>query len=131
MAWWDNLWLNEGFASWMAGKASARFNPRWGTPLRDALWKDQALSEDARRTTHPIQTPVENDTRAMDVFDAITYAKGAAVLRMLEGYLGEDGARIAFPIRPPPTSGTTCREHRDKTSASWSRAGPSSPDTRS
>ena len=90
MAWWDNLWLNEGFASWMAGKTSARFNPRWGTPLRDALWKDQALSEDARRTTHPIQTPVENDTRAMDVFDAITYAKGAAVLRMIEGYLGED-----------------------------------------
>src|SRR6267154_862260 len=93
MAWWDNLWLNEGFASWMAGKASARFNPRWGAPLRDALWKDQALSEDARRTTHPIQTPVENDTRAMDVFDAITYAKGAAVLRMIEGYLGEDAFR--------------------------------------
>jgi len=89
MAWWDNLWLNEGFASWMAGKTSERFNPRWGMPLRDALWKESALSEDARRMTHPIQTPVENDTRAMDVFDSITYAKGAAVLRMLEGYLGE------------------------------------------
>jgi aminopeptidase N len=90
MAWWDNLWLNEGFASWMAGKTTERFNPLWGTRLRDALWKETALSEDARRTTHPIQTPVENDTRAMDVFDSITYAKGAAVLRMLEGYLGED-----------------------------------------
>jgi aminopeptidase N len=90
MAWWDNLWLNEGFASWMAGKTSERFNPRWGTRLRDALWKETALAEDARRTTHPIQTPVENDARAMDVFDSITYAKGAAVLRMLEGYLGED-----------------------------------------
>ncbi len=90
MAWWDNLWLNEGFASWMGGKATERFNPRWGIRLRDALWKETALSEDARRTTHPIQTPVENDTRAMDVFDSITYAKGAAVLRMLEGYLGED-----------------------------------------
>src|SRR6266850_2394721 len=90
MAWWDNLWLNEGFASWMAGKATERFNPRWGMRLRDALWKETALAEDARRTTHPIQTPVENDTRAMDVFDSITYAKGAAVLRMLEGYLGED-----------------------------------------
>jgi aminopeptidase N len=90
MAWWDNLWLNEGFASWMAGKTTERFNPLWGTRLRDALWKEAALSEDARRTTHPIQTPVENDTRAMDVFDSITYAKGAAVLRMLEGYLGED-----------------------------------------
>src|SRR5438093_6705047 len=90
MAWWDNLWLNEGFASWMASKATERFNPRWGMRLRDALWKETALAEDARRTTHPVQTPVENDTRAMDVFDSITYAKGAAVLRMLEGYLGED-----------------------------------------
>src|SRR3989442_3179053 len=90
MAWWDNLWLNEGFASWMASKATERFNPRWGMRLRDALWKEPALAEDARRTTHPVQTPVENDTRAMDVFDSITYAKGAAVLRMLEGYLGED-----------------------------------------
>ena len=90
MAWWDNLWLNEGFASWMASKAAERFNPRWGMRLREALWKEEALSEDARRTTHAIQTPVENDMRAMDVFDSITYAKGAAVLRMLEGYLGED-----------------------------------------
>jgi len=90
MAWWDNLWLNEGFASWMASKTTERFNPSWGMRLRDALWKETALAEDARRTTHPIQTPVENDTRAMDVFDSITYAKGAAVLRMLEGYLGED-----------------------------------------
>src|SRR5467141_1694340 len=93
MAWWDNLWLNEGFASWMASKSTERFNPLWGMRLRDALWKETALSEDARRTTHPIQTPVENDRRAIDVFDSITYAKGAAVLRMLEGYLGEDAFR--------------------------------------
>ena len=93
MAWWDNLWLNEGFASWMASKATERFNPRWGMRLREALWKEGALSEDARRTTHAIQTPVENDTRAMDIFDSITYAKGAAVLRMLEAYLGDDAFR--------------------------------------
>src|SRR3989454_11053028 len=93
MAWWDNLWLNEGFASWMASKATERFNPRWGMRLREALWKEEALSEDARRTTHAIQTPVENDMRAMDVFDSITYAKGAAVLRMLEAYLGDDAFR--------------------------------------
>ena len=93
MAWWDNLWLNEGFATWMASKATERFNPRWGMRLREALWKEGALSEDARRTTHAIQTPVENDTRAMDIFDSITYAKGAAVLRMLEAYLGDDAFR--------------------------------------
>ena len=109
MAWWDNLWLNEGFASWMASKATERFNPRWGAQLRQALWKDSALSEDARRTTHPIQTPVENDVRAMDVFDSITYAKGAAVLRMLEGYLGEDVFRAGVQryVRAHRFSNTT------------------------
>src|SRR6267378_3996328 len=109
MSWWDNLWLNEGFASWMASKTTERFNPRWGMPLRDALWKESALSEDARRTTHPIQTPVENDTRAMDVFDSITYAKGSAVLRMLEGYLGEDVFRAGVQgyVRAHRFSNTT------------------------
>ncbi len=97
MAWWDDLWLNEGFASWMGSRALRHFHPEWGTDLFDALEKDRALSEDARRTTHPIQTPVPDDARAMDLFDSITYAKGAAFLRMLEGYLGEaafrDGVR--------------------------------------
>jgi aminopeptidase N len=93
MAWWDNLWLNEGFATWMAQKATERFNPAWGMRLRFALAKDWALLNDAQPTTHPIQTPVENDTRAMDVFDSISYTKGAAVLNMLEAYLGEEAFR--------------------------------------
>jgi aminopeptidase N len=57
---------------------------------RGALWRQSAMTDDARRITHPIQTPVENDARAMDVFDSITYAKGEAFIAMLEGYLGED-----------------------------------------
>jgi aminopeptidase N len=90
MAWWDNLWLNEGFATWMATKTAERFHPEWGAAKRSALYKDFAMGEDARRTTHPIQTPVEDDARAMDVFDSITYAKGEAFIRMLEAYVGED-----------------------------------------
>ena len=90
MAWWDNLWLNEGFASWMAEKTTDRFNPVWRMRLRYALYKEWALGEDARRTTHPIQTPVDSDIRAMDVFDSISYGKGAAVLRMTEAYLGDE-----------------------------------------
>jgi len=96
MAWWDNLWLNEGFASWMAEKSTDRFNPAWRMRLRYALTKEWALGEDARKTTHPIQTPVDNDTRATDVFDSISYAKGAAVLRMTEAYLGEDAFRAGI-----------------------------------
>jgi aminopeptidase N len=90
LAWWDNLWLNEGFATWMESKATERFNSSWDMRLRYSLGKNWALGEDARRTTHPIQTRVANDFQAMEVFDSISYVKGAAVLRMMESYLGED-----------------------------------------
>ena len=93
MAWWDNLWLNEGFAQWMQTKAAERFHPEWGMRLRAGLFRESAMTDDARRTTHPIQTPVENDARAMDVFDSITYGKGAAFIGMLESYLGEAAFR--------------------------------------
>ncbi len=93
MAWWDNLWLNEGFASWMATKTAEHFHPQWRARLRNAPWVNHAMTEDARRTTHPVQTPVEHDSRAMDLFDAITYSKGEAFIHMLEGYLGEEAFR--------------------------------------
>ena len=109
MAWWDNLWLNEAFATWMASKTTDLFNPSWNMHMRYALSKEWALGEDARRTTHPIQTPVENDARAMEIFDSISYAKGAAVLRMLEAYLGEDVFRsgIRSYVRAHRYSNTT------------------------
>jgi aminopeptidase N len=93
MAWWDNLWLNEGFAQWMQTKAAERFHPEWNTRLRSGLFRQVAMSDDARRTAHPIQTPVESDARAMDLFNPITYAKGAAFVGMLESYLGEAAFR--------------------------------------
>lgn len=90
MAWWDNLWLNEGFASWMASKTSAHFNPEWHVWLDEHAGKDVALELDAQQNTHPIQQPVTNESEANDAFDGITYAKGQAFLRMLEQYLGEE-----------------------------------------
>jgi aminopeptidase N len=96
MAWWDNVWLNEGFATWMSAKVTDRFNPQWAMRARYALSKEWALGEDARRTTHAVQTAVETDVRASDVFDSISYAKGAAVLRMVEAYLGEDTFRAGM-----------------------------------
>jgi aminopeptidase N len=97
MAWWDNLWLNEGFATWMATKASEQFYPQWQSWLNGYGQKQFALSLDARRTSHPIQQPVANESEAMVAFDAITYNKGQALIRMLESYLGEtvfrDGIR--------------------------------------
>jgi aminopeptidase N len=93
MAWWDNLWLNEGFASWMATKATDHFHPEWRPYLEGQVEREHILNLDARKTTHPIQTPVVNESQAANAFDNITYGKGEAFLRMLEAYLGEDQFR--------------------------------------
>jgi aminopeptidase N len=89
MAWWDNLWLNEGFASWMAAKATERFHPEWRPYLDGIVERESVLNLDARKTTHPIQTRIDNEEQAAGAFDAITYVKGQGFLRMLENYVGE------------------------------------------
>ena len=93
MGWWDNLWLNEGFATWMQVKAAEHLYPQWQSWLNGNEQKQNAMGLDARRTSHPIQQPVGNETEAMAVFDSITYSKGQALIRMLERYLGEDAFR--------------------------------------
>src|SRR5213079_1178859 len=100
MAWWDNLWLNEGFASWMGSKCTAQFNPQWEVWLarelprdptrRTGIAKEAAMEGDARSTTHPIQQPVATEAEANSALDDITYKKGQSFLRMLESFLGED-----------------------------------------
>lgn len=109
MAWWDNLWLNEGFASWMANKATDHFNPEWNVWLRANASKNYVMRSDARKTTHPIQEPVTNPTDAARVFDEITYSKGQALIRMLEAYLGENafGQGIRSYISAHQYSNTT------------------------
>jgi aminopeptidase N len=93
MAWWDNIWLNEGFASWMATKATDRFNPKWDSWLRAAGDKEWAMQLDARASTHPIQQRIDNEAQAGDSFDQITYQKGQSFIRMLESWLGENKFR--------------------------------------
>jgi len=93
MAWWDDLWLNEGFASWMSRKATDHFHPEWGAGLLAVGDKDQAMLIDARPSTHPIVRKIATVSQAEQAFDAITYKKGEAVIRMLEAYAGEDAWR--------------------------------------
>jgi aminopeptidase N len=90
MAWWDDLWLNEGFASWMEIKASARFHPEWYPMFGRINGRENAMAIDAIATTQPVIRPVGTVAEATEAFDAIAYSKGAAVIAMLEAYAGED-----------------------------------------
>ncbi len=93
MQWWDDLWLNEGFASWMESKASQKFNPEWNSELSSVSSRNYAMSQDAQQTTHPIVQQVRNLEEANAAFDGITYSKGLSVITMLEAYLGEEAFR--------------------------------------
>ncbi|CAM9121076.1 unnamed protein product [Discosporangium mesarthrocarpum] len=91
MEWWDALWLNEGFARYMEFVAVDHIFPEWN------IWEDfdcsvfpQAMGLDALQTSHPIEVEVHHPNEINEIFDAISYAKGASVIRMLSAYLGKD-----------------------------------------
>jgi len=96
MVWWDDLWLNEAFATWMAYKMVHAWKPGWRVWLDFDAGKSVALHLDALRSTHPIRGTVRNASEAGEAFDAITYEKGGAVLRMIEGFLGEEPFRAGI-----------------------------------
>ena len=87
MAWWSDIWLNEGFATWMGYKATDHFNPSWDVWPRQHEVHEQAMAQDALPTTHPIQQVIHDETEANTAFDNISYSKGAAVIRMIEDWL--------------------------------------------
>jgi puromycin-sensitive aminopeptidase len=93
MAWWDDLWLNEAFATWMAFKIVDAWRPEWRVWLEFDAGRAAAQHLDALSSTHPIRAEVKNADEAEESFDLITYEKGGAVLRMIEAYLGEEAFR--------------------------------------
>jgi len=98
MAWWDDLWLNEGFATWMEGRTTRKLHPEWDTDNVDAAFTSRgAMGRDAYATTHPVVQHIATVEQASQAFDGITYGKGSAVIGMLEDYVGEtawrDGVR--------------------------------------
>ena len=90
MAWWNDLWLNEGFASWMGTKATNALRPEWEPLLGRIAGREEAMNLDSVATSHPIVQKIETVEQISQAFDPITYLKGEAVLRMLEDYVGED-----------------------------------------
>ncbi|MEO7504862.1 MAG: M1 family metallopeptidase [Sphingomicrobium sp.] len=90
MAWWDDLWLNEGFASWMENRTTQQFHPDWGAEFERLGGREGAMGFDAFSTTHPIVQQIRTVEQTNQAFDAITYSKGESVIAMLEGYTGPD-----------------------------------------
>lgn len=93
MKWWDDVWLNEGFATWMFSKPMQAFKPEWNRRLDDVSATGYTMGADSLANTRPIHQPAETPAQILELFDAIAYGKSAAVLRMLEAYLGEDTFR--------------------------------------
>jgi aminopeptidase N len=93
MRWWDDLWLNEGFASWMETRTSVRLHPEWHAELATVGNREAAMELDALATTHPVVQSIATVEQASQAFDSITYQKGEAVIRMLEQHVGPDAWR--------------------------------------
>ena len=93
MQWWDNLWLNEGFATWMETKAVSRMHPEWNIGQAVAADVSKALDLDAQPWTRAIRARADTPDEINQAFDGIAYNKAAAVLLTVENYLGEETFR--------------------------------------
>jgi len=89
-AWWDDIWLNEGFATWAEHKIAAAFEPAWHEELFAASSRGWALAADALSSARQIRQPIVTPDDIFTAFDGITYNKGAAVLDMFESHVGHD-----------------------------------------
>jgi aminopeptidase N len=93
MSWWDDLWLNEGFARWMQTYAADDLHPEWETGLQASGIFEQGKQADSVPSTHPVLQRVDTADQAEEAFDSITYDKGAAIITMINGYVGRERFR--------------------------------------
>lgn len=93
MPWWNDLWLNEAFATWMGHRVVAQVHPEYGAWIGLLASVQRAMKEDSLRHARAVRQPIESNHDIRNAFDAITYEKGAGVLAMFERYLGEEEFR--------------------------------------
>ena len=93
MKWWDDIWLNEGFATWAANKPLAAWKPEWRMDLNATEETQKALGLDALRSTRAIRTRVSTPDEINEVFDPIAYEKTSGVLNMIEAFVGPEAFR--------------------------------------
>jgi len=89
-AWWNDIWLNEAFASWMSSKIVRQFKPEWNTQIDEQNIRLGAMENDSLVSARKIRQPIESNDDIANAFDNITYSKGEAVIRMFEDYMGAD-----------------------------------------
>ena len=90
MSWWDDLWLNEAFATWMSTKVEDALHPEWRSLTESIFTRMRAMNTDSLKSTRTIHASVTNPSQAVEMIDIITYSKGASVLRMLESFVGNE-----------------------------------------
>jgi aminopeptidase N len=93
MKWWDDIWLNEGFATWAANKPLAAWKPEWQMDVNAAEETQTALGLDVLRSTRAIRTKVETPAEINEVFDPIAYEKTSGVINMVEAFVGPEAFR--------------------------------------
>ncbi len=89
-AWWDDIWLNEAFATWMANKIIGKLHPEWQPQVQAVNSKAYVMNQDQMMSARKVRQPVEDHGDIGNAFDGITYQKGGAVIRMFENYVGAD-----------------------------------------
>ncbi len=111
LAWWDDLWLNEAFATWIGNRALAALRPEYAMELRAVVDANRVMDEDARTDARAVRQPIREEGDIGNAFDGITYSKGKAVLAMLEDWIGPEtfqaGVRAYLAAR---AGGTATRD---------------------
>ena len=114
MKWWTHLWLNEGFASFMEYLAVDDLFPKWRI-WTQFIFNEQAraLSLDGLANTHAIEIPVHHPGEISEIFDAVSYSKGASIIRMLQDYIGEKNFQKGLHADEHPRAAKSCNAHVD------------------